>query len=343
MKYLTFFLVLIFACENQKEVFVEINKQNSGKEVSLRGLDVVDSSIAWASGVSGTVLRTIDKGETWEDVSINEADSIDFRDIEAFSATSAIVLSAGSPGLIYKTIDGGKNWQLVYQDYRENIFFDAMDFWDRDNGIAFGDAIEDKVVIIITDDGGDSWHQLTQDENPDALPNEGGFAASGTCITVYGDSMAWIALGTPESRILFSPDRGKTWIVQNSNLAQEAPGAGVFSLAFSSPGNGIAVGGNYEAPNDTTRVLSITEDGGSTWFSQSNTGLSGYKSAVEHIPESDYWLSAGPSGVDFSSNNGKSWSMVDTCGYHTVVMANGNSGWLTGANGKIGRIIINKH
>jgi photosystem II stability/assembly factor-like uncharacterized protein len=40
--------------------------QDSGVSVSLRGLSVVSSEVAWASGENGTVIRTVDAGQSWQ-------------------------------------------------------------------------------------------------------------------------------------------------------------------------------------------------------------------------------------------------------------------------------------
>ena len=273
----------------------------------------------------------------WDSHYLYSVSHKDFRDIEGFSSEEAIILSAGSPGLIYKTIDGGKNWQLVYEDNRPEIFFDAMDFWDSKSGIAFSDAIEGHIVIISTKDNGASWQTLPA---PEALPGEGGFAASGTCLTTVGDAMVWIALGTPKSRVIYSTNRGKTWDVFNTPMAQDLAGAGIFSLAFSSAEYGIAVGGNYLQPNDSTKVISYTENGGKTWRLIKNSGVNSYKSAIANIRGTENWLCAGPTGVNFSSDNGKNWQIVDTTAYHTIEVLKNRTGWLSGADGKIARIKI---
>ena len=314
-----------------------ITNQETSTDASLRGLSGVDENTAWASGANGTVLRTINGGASWQNVSVPGADSVDFRDIEGFSAEEAIILSAGSPGLIYKTSDGGKTWNLVHEDRRPEIFFDAMDFWDRKSGIAFSDAIDGQVVIISTGDYGESWQSLS---GPEALPGEGGFAASGTCLTTAGDSLVWIALGTPKSRVIYSTNRGKTWDVFNTPMAQDVAGAGIFSLAFSSAEYGIAVGGNYLQPNDSTKVISYTEDGGMTWRLIKNSGVNGFKSAIANIRGTENWLCAGPTGVNYSSNNGKNWQIIDTTAYHTIEVLKNRTGWLSGADGKIARIKI---
>jgi len=341
MRYLLISAIWLLACNNHPANYqIDLIRQDSGTTASLRGLDVVDAKTAWASGAKGTVLRTTDGGVTWQDVSIPAADSLDFRDIEAFSATEAVIMNAGFPGVICKTDDGGKNWELVYQDLRPQIFFDAMDFWDENSGIAFGDAIDGHIVIITTIDGGASWQQLAPEMSPAALQGEGGFAASGTCITTFGDSSVWIALGTPKSRVLHSANRGNSWQVINTPMAQAAAGAGIFSLEFSSARYGIAIGGNYQLPNDTTKVISLTHDGGKSWKLLSGSGLNGFKSAITNIPTSNNWLCAGTSGVNFSSDNGNTWNLVDSTGYHTIRMADNNLGWLSGGNGRIAKIVI---
>src|SRR2546423_1120742 len=91
-------------------VSIQLQPQNSGTDANLRGISVVSQRIAWASGTKGTVLRTLDSGSHWENVSVAGADGLDFRDIQAFDDKSAFVLAAG-PGeqsRIYKTDDGGQ-------------------------------------------------------------------------------------------------------------------------------------------------------------------------------------------------------------------------------------------
>src|SRR5215203_101819 len=40
----------------------------TGSTASLRGLSAVSANVAWASGSVGTVLRTTDRGTTWQSV-----------------------------------------------------------------------------------------------------------------------------------------------------------------------------------------------------------------------------------------------------------------------------------
>jgi len=161
---LSLFLCILFSCqEEQKKLQNTDNQvltkqiptwktQNSATDVSLRGLAAVSEKVAWASGSKGMITHTSDGGQTWQADSILGYSDLQFRDIEAFDANTAIVLSAGSPAKIFKTKDGGKTWQEKYHNEQEGIFFDAMAFWDEQNGIAFSDPIDGKLFVIRTED-----------------------------------------------------------------------------------------------------------------------------------------------------------------------------------------------
>src|SRR5687768_3314223 len=94
--------------------------------VSMRGVSVVDDRVVWASGTAGSVLRTTDGGATWQLRAVTGADSLDFRDIEAFDSLTAYVLSAGEDGRIYRTTDGGASWHLQFRNTGKGAFFDCL-------------------------------------------------------------------------------------------------------------------------------------------------------------------------------------------------------------------------
>src|SRR5207248_10886149 len=210
-------------------------------EENLRGLSVVSSTVAWASGTHGTFLRTVDSGSNWGIGHVSGAESLDFRDVEAFSSDEAILLAAG-PGdqsRIYKTTDGGKNWTLLFTNKDPKGFFDCMAFWDENHGIAVGDPVDGKFQLIKTENGGKDWKAIPPASLPPAIEGEGAFAASGTCIAVQGKKNVCFVTGGGAARVFHSSDAGETWSVSETPIVHGPPSAGIFSIAFRDEKNGV--------------------------------------------------------------------------------------------------------
>lgn len=312
--------------------------QDSNTDAQLRGISVVSDKVAWASGAKGTILRTIDGGKKWLQSEIVGADSLDFRDIQAFDQNTAFVLSIG-PGdasRIYKTADGGRIWQLQFTNRDPKAFYDCFAFWDSTHGIALSDSVDGKFPLISTSDGA-TWNPVAVKKMPAALPNEGAFAASGTCVATFGKNDVWFATGGPAARVFHSADRGVTWTVAETPVIHGAATQGIFSLAFWSAKDGIAIGGDYKEPSKGSGNTAITHDGGKSW-KLIESGPHGYRSGVAVVGGNLPHLAAvGTSGADNSSDLGQSWNHADDGNYNAVSFA-GQVGWAVGPAGHIARI-----
>jgi len=317
--------------------------QQSGTKVRFRGLSAVSAKVAWASGEKGTYARTTDGGRTWQAGVVPETAELDFRDVDAFDANTAYLLSIGEceKSRIYKTTDGGAHWTLQFKNSRPAAFFDAMAFWDRDHGIAMSDPVGGRFLIINTSDGGATWREMPAEGMPAALNGEGGFAASGTCITVQGKHNVWFGTGgTAGARVFRSTDRGRTWKVTNTPVASGTKGAGIFSIAFRDATHGVVVGGDYTKEGESKDNAAITKDGGRTWTMISNSRPNGYRSLVAYVPGArvSTLVTVGPSGSDYSTDHGESWRRMSAEGFHTASFAPG-AGWAAGENGRIAKYI----
>ncbi|MDE0587285.1 MAG: YCF48-related protein [Candidatus Marinimicrobia bacterium] len=314
---------------------------DSRVESSFRGLSVVNQKVVWVSGTGGTVLRTIDGGKNWENISVPNMEKIDFRDVEGFNKNTAIVMGIASPARFYKTTDGGQNWKLVYFDDREGVFFDGMSFWNKNDGIAFSDPVDGQHLLIRTTDGGDTWHEIPKEGFPHKLNPEFGFAASGTGIPVQGRKTVWLGMGGVKSRVFKSEDGGMNWSVAETPVVHGGQSTGIYSVAFKNKKVGISVGGDY-TNQSIKNTMAYTNDGGATWHLPEKQTHQ-YRECVAHY-RGNIFFAVGPSGFDMTTDNGKNWHphYWEVNNLTAVAFAKrSNVGFAVGKGGQIYKIKVN--
>lgn len=314
-------------------------------DASFRGISVVDDQVIWVSGSQGTVLRSVDAGESWVVLKVAEAPELDFRDIHGVDAKTAYIISAGLPAKIYKTLDGGSSWQEQYSNETPGVFFDSFDFWDADNGIAVSDPIGSHSFLIITDNGGQSWQELDTSAMPEIMEGEAGFAASGNCLLTSEKELVWFCTGGKASRVFRSSDRGKTWQVSESPLLSGMASTGNFGMGFRDVLTGVIVGGDYQNEPAAEGNAGFTLDGGINWTLVEKEKPQGFREAVSYIcgTENSY-ITVGPTGSDYSHNGGRSWQPFgELKGFHTLsVSPSGKSVWAAGKDGLVAKVIFNE-
>ncbi len=305
---------------------------------NFRGLSAVSARVAWVSGTKGTYGRTTDGGHTWSVSVVPGADKLDFRDVEAFNAATAYLLSAG-PGTdsrIYKTTDGGRTWNRQFQSSDRQAFFDALAFWDEQHGLALSDPVQGRFPLLATEDGGAHWTPLAAADLPPALPNEGAFAASGTCLVTHGPHDVWFGTGGAKAaRVFHSADRGQHWTVSETPIPAGVASAGIFSIAFRDREHGLIVGGDYAKPNQPGANAARTADGGRTWTPLGQPFA--YRSGVAWAR--DRWIAVGTSGSSASRDDGATWQPLDRQNDNTVSFTPDGTGWTAGPRGRVAKFI----
>jgi photosystem II stability/assembly factor-like uncharacterized protein len=315
--------------------------QTSGIDTNLRGVsiaefpgpDQVPVPVVWASGSNGVILQSKDVGKTWRRLRVPGGEMLDFRSIQARDATTAYVLSSGDSdkSRIYKTNDGGANWKLQYTDKRKEFFLDALVCSSQVECFAVGDPIDGKFVILQTKDG-DNWKQLLTGHMPAALPDEGAFAASGTCLAVYNDQDMYFVTGGPAARVFHSGDAGYTWTVSSTPIASGNASSGIFSIAVWDKAL-VVVGGDYRDADRRYRVAAYSQDAGKTWtLAAQQPG--GFRSAVAWI-DGAMLAAVGPNGEDISEDGGIHWKHTDSLNLNALAILDVSHGWAVGPTGAI--------
>jgi photosystem II stability/assembly factor-like uncharacterized protein len=294
------------------------------------------------SGTRGRYARSTDGGRSWHTDSVPSASTLDFRAVHALDARRAWLMSSGDAdkgqARIYRTTDAGAHWSLVYSTEQKGVFLDAIAFWDAQHGIAISDPVDGRFFLITTNDGGGSWTRIPPDRIPLALQGEAAFAASGTCLTLEGESNVWIGTGgAATARVYHSVDRGRTWTVDATPIHAGSASSGIFSVAFRDGRHGAVVGGDYQMVRGGLPNVALTEDGGHTWRVAKGPLPIGYLSAISFVPGSSNVIAVGLAGTAFSGDGGESWRMVDSVAYNSVKFEGPSAGWAAGPKGRVAR------
>ncbi|WP_417874785.1 WD40/YVTN/BNR-like repeat-containing protein [Xanthomarina gelatinilytica] len=307
---------------------VEIETILEDSLLSIRAIDILnDGSLTFAAN-NGAYGLYDPKKKSWQ-ISKQAYDTLqlEFRSV-AHTTSDFFMLSVGNPAMLFKTGDQG-TMELVYFEEHPKVFYDSMIFWNDQEGIAIGDTTEDCLSIIITRDGGNTWHKLSCDVLPKAKEAEGAFAASNTNIAVKGNN-TWIA--TTAGRVYFSEDKGKSWSVVQTPVINAKETEGIYSMAFYDNKNGFAIGGDYTNPESNTSNKIITKDGGNTWTLIASGKEPGYRSCVQYVPNGNgkELVTVGFKGIDYSKDGGDSWKSISKEGFYTLRFLNDSVAYAAG-------------
>ncbi|MFD1064214.1 WD40/YVTN/BNR-like repeat-containing protein [Winogradskyella litorisediminis] len=347
MRYL-FILLITFGIVSCNEMpkksrqisIVEIKTLLEDSTLNVRAIEIDGEGFGFATsnGEIGSADYSVVKDEEIASISMQlKHDSIvpNFRSM-ALTQKGGFLLSIASPTLLYKVTKD--SLKLVYKEENEKAFYDSIDFWNDNEGIAIGDPTDECMSIIITRDAGKTWKKLSCSVLPKAIKGEAAFAASDTNIAIVGDE-TWVATGGMASRILYSPDKGETWEVFETPIIQGKQTTGIYSLDFYDVNNGFAIGGDYTKPNDSLNNKIRTSDGGKTWQIVGNVKSPGYRSCVQYIPGSNAkeLVSVGFKGIDYSSDAGENWKHLSDEGFYTIRFLNDSIAYAAG-KGRISKL-----
>lgn len=315
------------------------------KGVSLRGLSIPSQKVIWASGSKGSIVKSVNGGESFEWLQLKGYESRDFRAIHAWNENEVVIVAVAAPAIILKTMDGGVHWKKVYENTDTSMFLDAIAFKNATEGTVIGDPINDTIFMLHTKDRGANWERTKGSYwKSNVNKGEAFFASSNSNLAYLNNKIVFISGGI-KSRLWIDGLAMDIPIIQGTNSS------GANSLSISPNLNQIIIAGGdfskpaelnnnfvklnrFKYPNTTNKHLSKNAY---FWkLENSVSKLNGYKSSLVFL-NNNWIIATGTSGVDFSMNKGKKWEKISNESFHVVqCQPNKKAAFFAGSGGRIG-------
>ncbi len=125
---------------------------NTPTTTNLKSIGAITTDIFIAVGKSGTIIRTSDSGQTWDNLSVSDTSAHFNRVfISTFFPNFNRVWAVADNGIIYASTDYGFSWFTQNSGTNNNLY--DLSFRNSDEGIAAGE----NGTVIYTTNGGSAW------------------------------------------------------------------------------------------------------------------------------------------------------------------------------------------
>ncbi len=309
-------LSIVFICcksaVNQNSTpFSSVNIDTLLKDnISIRAIVIDGEKVYYAGNMNRFGYINLKDNSKFERKINKDSLKLEFRSI-AVTNNAVHIVNVANPAFIFRLSKDLVQKQLVYEERNEKVFYDSMQFWNDKDGIALSDPTANCLAILLTNDGGTTWHKSPCDGLPKMEEGEAAFAASNTNIIIKSNN-TWIVSGGKKSRVFYSSDKGISWQVYETPIVQGEAMTGIFTTDFYNDKIGFIAGGNYDKPNQNFQNKALTTDGGKTWkLVAENLGF-GYASCIQFIPNSNGkgLVCVGSTGIFYSNDTGTSWTQL---------------------------------
>ncbi len=295
------------------------SREQSGTMAWLHAVFFLDQNRGWAAGSRGTLLRTVDGGQSWQSRSASTRDQV--RDIFFLDERNGWLVcevniyelkTKEEPrAYLMRTTDGGDNWQRVeLKGFNvDSILVRAM-FSRAGRGWAFGEA----GAIYTTRDAGETWSRLPSPTNHLLL---GG--------VFVDDDRGWI-VGTGAT-INQTSDGGDTWY--QSRLPQVEKTVRFTSASFIDNRVGWAVGSGGN--------IFHTINGGRTWQQQAS-GVDVDLFDVKFLDAREGWAVGAEGTILHTVDGGGRWTNERRVTEHPlerIFFTDKAHGWAVGFGGTV--------
>jgi hypothetical protein len=292
-----------------------VGQNPSGVTTSLNTVSTVNANVGWIGGNGGVVLRTINAGTNWTNVTGSPIGSADVYAICGIDANTCLVSTSPNATFVYRTSNGGVNWTQVFTQAAG--FIDDIKFQNATTGFMYGDPVGARWSLWKSTNGGVNW-----DSAGLYLPQAGSEAGWNNAMWLVGNNL-WF--GTNNTRVYYSTNFGTSWLFGATTGTVNG-----YSVTFNT-GGGIGFAGQTVAVKST--------NGGANWSTFTLPG-SGTCYSFNNVLDR-FWYCRG-TGVYWSSNNGANFAsqFADTGTYIAMNLKLDGQiirGWAVTSNGRIAR------
>ena len=245
---------------------------------NLYNVHFINADTGWVGGDHNSIteiMRTTDRGLTWELYTLSSASDYGNYDIEFIEGNPGEpprgFVSAGL-SLVWKTDDYGENWVGTgFGGCGANSLL-SICFINKNEGWFVGEpSATQEVTIVHTTDGGQTYEIQTNPTDPDIRLNS----------VCFADNQHGIAAGVGTT-ILYTSDGGSNWESSTvSNYRWQ-------SVHLNQSGKAWAVGRNG--------TIVYSTDWGYTWTTQ-ESGVSSELREVIFISANEGWIVGGGTGL----------------------------------------------
>ena len=264
----------------------------SGTSAILTNASYATSKIIYVCGFGGTLLRSVDGGGTWNQVTTPTSENlycVHFTDLN-----TGIIM--GNNGTILRTTNAGSNWTSLgsnQYNFRNVSFSDAL------HGTAVGGNGNSGPALMKTTDGGATWQDQSANLSSFFLAGQYGVSFSspttgyiagteGKVLKTTDGGSTWSSgfSGGPWIRSMFSTDQNNTTFVGSSGTIRHTSDGGFSWPTQGASPNVMLNGVSYSDSRHGTVVgengtIMHTRTSGSAWINESINGFGGqlYNSA----------------------------------------------------------------
>ena len=214
--------------------------------VYFRSIEFLNEDIGFAGTLDSALYRTANGGESWQKIEGIDPYPPGICGIHGVSEN--IVFAVGvwfGPAYLLKSLDAGLTWDVLDLSSQAEALVDIF-FVDETTGFIAGKSPQGG-ILLQTDDGGESWHEVFNSQNPGDYAWKVSAAFLDTSF-IY----ASIASQNSQNGLIISEDGGNLWKVK------QVPSLDIQGVGFISPDLGW-IGGN-----NSPHILQ-TKDAGTSW------------------------------------------------------------------------------